>query len=464
MNSCGRFITSVVHPAGFTLALSIPMVVGFFMVPRQHPLGRSPHLIGHLLVVGPGHISTIQAAVDQAVDGDSILVKTGNYSGFSIVNKDLRVVADHGATVNVVGQVSVTQLAVGKTVLLTGLEIRWDNSQHPETGALTASNNLGHLRLQECTILGTGITGYGESGVSLEGSRDVCFAACDVEAGQYTILPDGSPGITAVGSAVAIYDSTLRGGMGGLGACGMAGQPGGPGGPGGAAYAQNESNPSFVFSSGSSLYGGAGGVGGYCTCDCSSPGSAGGTGGVGGPCVEQTGSSPDSVSVATLDPSLYPGPGGLGGYGGTESACPMGQPDGAHGQQGPQFIVPGQQLQQLSGNSRKFQTLRAVRANAPAPVYCYGVPGDTYQVFLSPALDFTYLPSMHGVSLVQMSSAQLVASGTVPSSGLFIPMIPLPPLDGADCLPLYLQAYVRDPSGQRFVCAQMTLLELDPAF
>jgi hypothetical protein len=140
------------------------------------------------------------------------------------------------------------------------------------------------------------------------------------------------------------------------------------------------------------------------------------------------------------------------------------QPNGAPGHNGLQFQVPAQQLQQLSGSARRFLTPRVARANTTATLSCYGAPGDIYQVFLSTALDFTYLPNLHGVRLAQIPSAQLIASGTVPSNGVFAPMITLPSLRGADSRPLYLQAYVRDSSGQRFICAQMTLLEVDPRF
>jgi hypothetical protein len=203
--------------------------------------------------------------------------------------------------------------------------------------------------------------------------------------------------------------------------------------------------------------------GGYYSCDCGYF-NAPGNGGDGGPCIEQIDFfPPNGISVATLDSSLFPGAGGLGGYTCTGGLCCQPANNGSPGQQGPQFIVPPQQLQQLSGSSRKFQSPSVVRANAPATLSCYGIPGDTYQVFLSPALGFTYVPSMHGVQLLQ-PPAQLIVSGIVPSNGLFAPTITLPPLDGADCMPLYLQAYVRDTNSQRFICAQMTLLEVDPRF
>jgi hypothetical protein len=204
-----------------------------------------------------------------------------------------------------------------------------------------------------------------------------------------------------------------------------------------------------------------GGYGGYIACDCSDFGSRGGDGGDGGPCVEQIGVSTNSVSVGTLDLTLLPGPGGPGGSG-AGGLCGSG-PNGPPGHNGVPFLVPAQQLQQLSGSSRRFITPRTARSNATATLSCYGVPGDTYFVFLSPALEFTYQPNLHGVRLAQLPQAQLLVSGTVPTSGLFAPTISLPALQ-TDSKPLYLQAYVRDATGSRFICSQMTLLELDPQF
>ncbi len=454
MGTCRTLVTSVVHPAGFTMALSIPLVVAFFVAAKSRRPAQPPTSTGHVLVVGPGNFSTIQDAVDQAADGDSILVKAGSYAGFSIVNKDLRVFADQGSVVNVLGHVSVNRLAASKVVVLAGLGISRQNG----FVALTTYQDSGALRLQQCSIRGFQASGYGTAGVEIEGSSNVCLSSCVVQAGNGAW--GGPRGIEASGSTVAIYDSNLRGGAGGYGDC-----DGGPGGPGGAAYEQTETNPSFVFLSGSSLFGGTGGMGGYYACDdCNDYGSAGGVGGDGGPCVQQFGSFQNPVSVGTLNLGLSPGQGGPGGEGCSLGICCLGQPNGAPGSNGPQFQIPGQQLQQLSGSSRRFLTPRVARANATATLSCYGLPGDAYQVFLSSALEFTYLPNLHGVRLAQVSSAQLVASGAVPSSGLFAPTITLPPLRGADSRPLYLQAYVRDSSGQRFLCAQMTLLEVDPRF
>src|SRR5258705_2208649 len=110
-----------VHPALFTLALSVP-IAGLLVAARPYAGAKAPAPRGRVWVVGgQGGIPTIQGAVNSAADGDAILVKSGNYPAFSIVNKDLRVVADEGANVSVLGHVSVDHLASGKTVLLSGL-------------------------------------------------------------------------------------------------------------------------------------------------------------------------------------------------------------------------------------------------------------------------------------------------------------------------------------------------------
>ena len=67
---------------------------------------------------GGGDFVTIQAAVDAAVDGDTILVKPGAYAGFTATNKALSIVGDTMSTVHVGGGVRVLNLSAGKAFLL----------------------------------------------------------------------------------------------------------------------------------------------------------------------------------------------------------------------------------------------------------------------------------------------------------------------------------------------------------
>jgi pectin methylesterase-like acyl-CoA thioesterase len=52
---------------------------------------------------GGGSYTQIQPAIDAADDGDTILVKSGSYTWFSVIDKSIAIVGDAGANVSLVG-------------------------------------------------------------------------------------------------------------------------------------------------------------------------------------------------------------------------------------------------------------------------------------------------------------------------------------------------------------------------
>jgi hypothetical protein len=430
----------------------------------QLPVGRIPRpLDGHVLVVGgQGGYPQIQAAVAAAQDGDALLVRSGSYSGFSIVDKGLLVVADAGATVSIQGPVSVDSLSPNKSVLLAGLVVHGSSAQPAGSAAFSAQNDAGSVRIEECTILGADAssTTAGQVGLSLDSDADVALSACTIQGGHgldaYQVVMDGGAGglaVSADASSVAVHDSVLRGGDGGSGGWGHI-DPGGDGGRGGAAYRLDEG---FVFVAGSDLYGGAGGPGGN-SGPCLGGGYPG-AGGAGGPGVRAIGASPPHPNLALLGNQMFPGNGGAGGVD-TSGVC---YGDGPPGANGSAVSAPPGTVESFAGTSRRFSAPRVARENTIVAMPCQGQPGDVVQVFAAPAPAFAFQENQHGVALTNLSQARLVASGTIPGSGTLILSIGLSS-SGHDAKPIYFQAYFRDPTNQRFVATPATLVELDAAF
>ena len=109
-------------------------------------LGSSFALANKVWVVdqnGGGHFTQIQPAIDAAVDRDTILVLAGVYPGFTIDDKELAVVGEDGANVQVNGQVVIQNLVAGKFVVFGGFSARATN-----TATLWLKDNLGSVRVQ----------------------------------------------------------------------------------------------------------------------------------------------------------------------------------------------------------------------------------------------------------------------------------------------------------------------------
>jgi len=229
---------------------------------------------------GADHTS-IQSAVDAAVDGDTILVRAGFYGGFTIANRSLTVTADAGENVVITGAVRVLDLTITQDVLLAGLtgagvpSLSDDLAGHGlvlrnnfgsvrvETSSFTGADNFDATLPEDCIAFGDN---NGFHGALVENCADVVMHRSEFYGGDGLILPDdftglgycgfllpggdGGHGVFADAARVVISDSVTVGGDG---------EYGGQGGRGGDGY--RGLGTGQVVVAGTELAGGEGGVG-----------------------------------------------------------------------------------------------------------------------------------------------------------------------------------------------------------
>lgn len=219
---------------------------------------------------GDLNFTDIQPAVDAAGEGDVLLVAEGSYSAFTIDGKSLSIHALPGAAVVLQGSASVVHLGPDQCVLLDGVRV------HAADGnvALRLHDNEGLVRLQDCELRGggdPGNSGGGLAGIEIIDCAGVALLQCDVLGGiglagleDYFPATDGGPGIVVERGAVALHESTALGGEGGRYDCFdmmyCYYQPGRGGRAVVTVYEPQGALTSEVFTSGSHVQGGDGGI------------------------------------------------------------------------------------------------------------------------------------------------------------------------------------------------------------
>ncbi len=176
-----------------------------------------------------GAFTTIQAAIDNAAEGDVILVRDGAYGGFSIDGKALRIVADVGAqpilfsngAADPIAHISIANLASTQFVELDGLIVRVGTSS-PFTPAGPLARIVdcsGSVLIQNCEFdaFNSNPFVFGNArGLSIERSSAVTLVRTRIDmTEQVTIFPSNA--LSAVDSSVYLYDSDLIGGAGRIG-------------------------------------------------------------------------------------------------------------------------------------------------------------------------------------------------------------------------------------------------------
>jgi hypothetical protein len=209
--------------------------------------------------------NAIATAVAAAVDGDVILVESGQYSGFVINGKGISVVAGVRANAHITGAIGVINVPADRDVLVSGLSAKGTeqgSNTAPPTSidgvACYAFDNAGSVRVIGCDLEGgrgdtdsIGQSSPGGSAMTVNNSSDVVLSGTTLRGGPgggchtcwMSSGGDGGRALRSTNSFLALFSCAMHGGLGG-----EAGETSGHGGAGaevGAGRAMFASNSIF---------------------------------------------------------------------------------------------------------------------------------------------------------------------------------------------------------------------------
>jgi hypothetical protein len=389
--------------------------------------------VWHVASGGGADFTTIQAAVDAASDGDTIVVANGSYpAGFLVDAKSLTITAAAGVAVQS-GGITVRNLGPTQSVAIR----RIGSTGVSSTSGAVLLNNQGPVWLEDLAL------GFSFPlpffppvvGLDVSGCADVVLARCTVSStGPFSFGADGNPGLRASASGIHLFECTVQGASLGQGAYWDGVLPDGAtrGGPGA------ELSDSFLVASGSTFRGGIGPDGGLC--------SAGGPGGYG--LISGVGSE-----AWLLDTLLVGGEGGCG----LDIFCPC-APSGAPS------LLTGGSISLLSGHGRDYTLSSPVAGGGTFELDFSGVPGDLVFSLVSLGQAPSFQPALGG-TLVLPVPPILVAHGRVDALTGILPPVALsapvlPP--GVGALTVYAQGAAVTAVGAAVLCAPSQLTILGP--
>lgn len=409
-----------------------------------------------VIVVGTGpgtQYTQIQAAVNAAADGDTILVRSGSYSGFTIDTKSLTVQGDGTTRPQLTSGIIVRNLTVGRAVVLASLAVTNGNP-----AGLSCTNDSGPVRVVDCALTGYFPYLYGDGGQGAQLTDDpagIAFERCTLKGGHGADgwLDDsfggnggnGGDGVRAKGSQVALYDCTLEGGKGGGGV-----DFGGRGGDG--AHLSPSTLATFVSSSGCTF---TGGTGGDTYEDIFLYIAVVGDGGDG---LEMEA----STATWSLDNAYTAGPAGQW------HTCPPAN----NGSPGVATRGPGQ-IYTFNQQSIAMSAPSLVRESSSMTFTFTGEPGDQVFLFAAERTRFLAIPSWRGVLVARPSHPMLHMKPLTPelpfvvldATGHGTVVVPVPALDpGVASLTTYLQAYRVSASGSITLGSFLPITVVDSAY
>ena len=430
-------------------SIHIRTLVGFVCLAVLQASGQAAHVV----VVSGGSSAALQTAIDNATEGDTILVSGGPYGSCRINGKSLTVIADPAGSVFVTGysgstpSLSISNLSPSQRCTVAGIVV--------QSGAFTAGNRIencaGSVRLEAIEItMGPG----SQDALTVVNSQDVALVRCMLTGGEGAGSAccgghAGSDALTCLDSQIALYDVHLAGAAGEdtFLAFGQS-TPAGAGGAG----ARIQSGCT-VLASGSTFLGGAGGQGSGGGCYLSNC-LHGVVGGAGGHALRIT--SPSAVYL--LDDTLTGGPGGAGGVTMGPCCTPGTVPDGPDGSSAADnaILLPGESVVLVAPTHIREQTNLALEIA--------GTPGDLAWISLANdplwVLDLT-----HSGVLVQGPVARRLVLGTIPAGGTLQASLTFGALPGGvESQLLYFQALTRSSAGAITIGSPAVLTVLDASF
>lgn len=418
-------------------------------------LATSLRALQSVHVVNGGTGNVLQAAIDAAADGDTVLVHGGSFDDVTIARKALTLVAEPPLG-TLVSSLAVSAIPAGKRCVVAGIDV----APPPNTIAVLVTGCDGSVRVED--VRANRDFAHSVDALVVTASSDVACVRSAFHGGAQipTPGPNATPsyvagrGVVCVGSALALYTCFANGGAGQTDhfinpAFATSGA-----GAGGVALSVDGS--STVFAGRSTFEGGVGGDGRALACvaiPCGIAPSAGADGGAG--IVAAPG-----ATVATLDVVVQGGAGGAGGAGG--QCCPQtAWLDASAGQPG---AAEQGSITHFSGGCTTIFAPTVVRAGDMLPLSITGTPGDVIFLAVSSQTRYAFDPFYSGVFLFG-PAARRSSFGIVPGSGVLNVSIPAGSLpSGAQSVERYLQVLARDPMGQLRLGAATFVTVLDPAF
>jgi hypothetical protein len=398
------------------------------------------HIVG-----GPASTAaTIQLAIDAAVEGDVVLVRTTPLASFVVDGKSLTIVGEiAGARVD--SLVEIRNVGAAQMVALRDLELH-----SLTTDTLYVHDCAGHVRFDGVTVRVDPLPGSFKHAVRVVNCADVAFAHSDLT---------GSPGVGSAsnaGNALWARNSNI-----GLDVCAVRGGEGTNGSfsaqlsisPSARAAAIHLETGAQLRLQGCDVSGGEGGSGVSGTCCCTFPHGAG-PGAAGGKGIE----SLVSTSVSVIDTLVVGGDGGVGGSGQASCNVNPGTPGAAGAPTSNVTLVAA------TGVRRTLTADALTREQQTLDLVVKGAPGEVATLLMSSTSQLNSVPGIQGAVLVGPAFRR-IALGIVPGSGVLNASLPLGDLaPGVQGSRRFLQAFCRDANGQVRMTGCASVAFLDAAF